>query len=111
MRSLRISRFFVVLAAASLLWSQDLGPAQAASEASVKASTPPAAGFPSDLQAVVKKQFGAGFTVAMPPGNIVTTHITHEDDSPWGAVLTGDLDGDGIEDAVIMAKGKDPLGG
>src|SRR3954469_24532244 len=111
MRSLRISSFFVVLAAASFLWSQDLGPAQAASEATAKASMPAAADLPPDLKAVVKKQFGAGFTVAMSPGNIVTTHITHEDDSPWAPVLTGDLDGDGVEDAVILAKGKDPLGG
>jgi hypothetical protein len=111
MRSLRISIFFVIFASASFLAAQDLGSAQAASEATAKAAAPAAAELPADLQVVVKKQFGAGFTVAMSPGNILTTHITHEDDSPWVPLLTGNLDGDGIEDAVIMAKGKDPLGG
>jgi hypothetical protein len=116
MRSLRISSFFALLAAASMLWSQSpgpqsLGPAQTASEATAKPAMPVAADVHADLQAVIKKQFGGGFTVAMSPGTIVTTHITHEDDSPWTPLLTGDLDGDGVEDAVILAKGKDPLGG
>src|SRR5436305_15164281 len=111
MRSLRISTFFVILASASFLAAQDLGPAQAASEATAKAAAPPAAELPADLQAVVKKQFGAGFTVAMSPGNIITTHITHEDDSPWVPLLTGDLAGHGIEDAVLTARGLDPHGG
>jgi hypothetical protein len=46
----------------------------------------------------VAAQFGPGFTVTPPFGQT-------------GAVLfTGDFDGDGIEDAVIIAKTKDPFG-
>ena len=110
MRSLRIFNFCIALAVGSL-YSQDLGPAQAGSESPTNAVAPAAPQVPADLQTVVKKQFGAGFTVAMTPGNIVMTHITHEGDTPWAPLLTGDLDGDGVEDAVILARGKDPLGG
>ena len=35
------------------------------------------------------------------------THIKQEDESPWSPLLTGDLDGDGIEDAVILGRSKD----
>jgi hypothetical protein len=102
---------FCATLAVGALYSQDLGPAQAASETARKAAAPIMAGVPADLQAVITKQFGAGFTVAMTPGPIVMTHITHEGDTPWAPLLTGDLDGDGVEDAVILARGKDPLGG
>jgi len=60
---------------------------------------------------VVKKQFGNAFSIAMTPGKIMMTHIKQEDESPWSPLLTGDLDGDGIEDAVILGRSKDPLGG
>jgi hypothetical protein len=102
---------FCATLAVGALYSQDLGPAQAASETARKAVAPIMVGVPADLQAVITKQFGAGFTVAMTPGPIVMTHITHEGDTPWAPLLTGDLDGDGVEDAVILARGKDPLGG
>jgi hypothetical protein len=46
------------------------------------------------ISPLVKKQFGAGFTVTP---------------SPAAAVITADLDGDGVEDAVIVADSKDPL--
>jgi hypothetical protein len=111
MRSLRIFSFALTLASGGWLLSQNLGPAQAASEAPAKTAAPVIHEIPADLQAIVKKQFGAGFTIAMTPGPIVMTHITHEDDSPWAPFLTGDLDGDGVEDAVIIVRGKDALGG
>jgi hypothetical protein len=92
--------------------AQDLGPAQAAAEAAAKVPEPPAvANIPSDVQDVVKKQFGASFAVAMTPGKVVMTHIQREDDTPWTPFMTGDLDGDGIEDAIIVARSKDALGG
>ena len=94
------------------LTAQNLGPAQAAAESAAKVPEPPApATVPADLQDVVKKQFGPSFSIAMTPGKIMMTHIKQEDETPWTPFMTGDLDGDGIEDAVIVVRSKDPLGG
>jgi hypothetical protein len=109
MRSLRIAALFVAVAA-SLLVAQNSVPAPAGSSAGPKIEVPALPAPPADLQAVVNKQFGTGFTIATTPGNVVMTHITHEDDTPWTPLLTGDLDGDGVEDAAIVVRGKDPLG-
>ncbi len=89
----------------------NLGPAQAAADNAKIPEPPPAAAIPADLQEVVKKQFGSGFSVAMTPSKILATHIKQEDETPWVPLLTGDLDGDGIEDAIILGRSKDPLGG
>lgn len=91
---------------------QNLGPAQAAAEATAKVPEPPApANVPNGLRDVVKKQFGPSFSIAMTPGKIMMTHIQQEDDTPWTPFMTGDLDGDGVEDAIIIGRSKDALGG
>jgi hypothetical protein len=110
MRSLTIAALFLA-ASAGLLVAQDSAPAHAGSSAAPRAEVPALPALPADLQAVVNKQFGTGFSIATTPGNVVMTHITHEDDTPWTPLLIGDLDGDGIEDAAIVVRGKDPLGG
>src|SRR5947199_4217207 len=51
---------------------------------------------PAELKAFVAAQFGDHFTPEAMPG------------SPT-VLITGDLDGDGEEDAVIVSKAKDPL--
>lgn len=53
---------------------------------------------PAELKSFVKAQFGERFTVEPMPGSATV-------------LVTGDLDGDGAEDAVIVAKCKDPLAG
>lgn len=111
MRSLWISVLgvFILLAFSS---AQNLGPAQAAAEAAAKVPNPAApANVPGDLQDVVKKQFGASFLVALNPGTVMMTHIKQDDDMPWTPFMTGDVNGDGIEDAIIVARSKDALGG
>lgn len=57
------------------------------------AATPPAAPTP-DLAALVKQQFGATFTV---PAKFPTP------------LITADFDGDGVEDAVIVASSSEPF--
>ena len=90
----------------------NLGPAQASAESAARVAEPPApANVPSDLQDVVKKQFGPAFSVAMTPSKIMMTHIQQENETPWTPFMTGDLDGDGVEDAIIIARSKDALGG
>src|SRR6266478_472135 len=111
MRSLwtaALSAFFLL----PFLTAQNLGPAQAAAEAAAQVPEPPApTNVPADLQDVVKKQFGPSFSIAMTPGKIIMTHIKQENETPWTPFMTGDLDGDGVEDAIIIARSKDALGG
>ena len=114
MRSLAIGilGLFLLFTCPQTLPAQNLGPAQAAAESSAKPpDLPPPANIPADLQDVVKKQFGPAFAVAMTQSKIMLTHIPQEDASPWTPFMTGDLDGDGVEDAIIVARSKDPLGG
>jgi hypothetical protein len=62
-----------------------------------------------DLAAYLKKEFGPGFTpaplVPRGPGGVPIKGATPT------VLLTGDLDGDGTEDAVIVVSAKNPLAG
>jgi len=73
-------------------------------------SAVPAAGKP-DLQSIVKKQFGNDFEVVTdsPMGKLEGAVIAERRDVPWSPILTGDWDGDGVEDAVIIARNKNAL--
>jgi hypothetical protein len=56
------------------------------------AAQTPAAGVPADLQAAISSQFGEGFTLA-----------------PAFPVLTGDFNGDGNQDAVVVVTSHDAI--
>ena len=102
----------IVFILVALSTPQELGPAQAAAESAARVpERPAAANVPGDLQDVIRKQFGPSFSVAMTPGKIMMTHIQQENDTPWTPFMTGDLDGDGIEDAIVIARSKDAMGG
>lgn len=114
MRSLStgILGVFLLFTCSQTLAGQNVGPAQAAAEATAKVPEPPApVNVPDDLRDVVKKQFGPSFSIAMTPGKIVMTHIQQENATPWIPFMTGDLDGDGVEDAIVIARSKDAMGG
>ena len=66
----------------------------------------------SELMEVVKKQFGPDLEIAE-TSNEVTAHYLHPDKKKesWKYLLTGDLDGDGVEDAVIVVRFKNLLTG
>jgi hypothetical protein len=76
-------------------------------------SAPPAASssIPVDLKAIVLKQFGDGFEIATQKsaGTGFKYRITKEE--KWTPFLVTDLDGDGVEDAVIVARSKAPMAG
>jgi hypothetical protein len=65
----------------------------------------------TDYQATVKTQFGADFEVvtSAPWSKIGGAVIEERRNIPWTPILTGDLDGDGIEDAIIIARNKNAL--
>lgn len=85
------------------------------SPASAPAATAPAASaqVPVDLSDVVARQFGDGFEVVSesPSAKIIGASMEVDKDNPatWTPLLTGDLDGDGVEDAVIIVRNKNPL--
>jgi hypothetical protein len=65
---------------------------------------------PADLADVVKKQFGPCFELATERSAVKVNYLhPHKDGRPWVTFLTADLDGDGVEDAVIVARCKTPL--
>jgi len=64
------------------------------------ASAVPAAPNQDDLQQYVKKQFGEGFKVAPMQPRGAAGHVL--EGKPPLLLLTGDLDGDGTEDAIIL---------
>ncbi len=76
--------------------------------AALFAQVPPANPTPAEVADYVAKQFGADFKVAPFTPRGVGGQILKG--APPILLLTGDLDGDGAEDAVIIAKtGANPL--
>jgi hypothetical protein len=66
-----------------------------------------------ELMAVVKKQFGPDLEIAQTQSDLTARYL-HPDkkkEAAWKYLLTGDLDGDGVEDAVIIVRFKNPLAG
>lgn len=64
-----------------------------------------------ELMEVVKKQFGPDLEIAQTQSD-VTTRYLHPDkkkEAEWKYLVTGDLDGDGVEDAAIVVRFKNPL--
>jgi len=65
---------------------------------------------PADLAEIVKKQFGPCFELATERSSIKVNYLhPQKETSPWVTFLTADLDGDGVEDAIIVARCKTPL--
>src|SRR3954464_12001805 len=70
----------------------------------------PTPDIPKDLQKIVTTQFGANFKVAAQ--RVMTRRYLHDTDhADWSPFMVGDLDGDGAEDAIIVARAKNPFGG
>jgi hypothetical protein len=65
--------------------------------------------MPADLQEVVTAQFGKDFVIAAEKSNGLK-YLKPQADT-WVPFLTGDLDGDGVEDAIIVARCSKPLKG
>lgn len=65
---------------------------------------------PADLAELVKQQFGPCFELAADRSAIKVTYLHPQTGGPpWVTFLAADLDGDGVEDAVIVARCKTPL--
>jgi hypothetical protein len=71
----------------------------------------PAAAAPSDLPEVVKAQFGDCFDIPAQRSTTTLKYLNPQVAAPWVTFVAGDLDGDNIEDAAIVARCKQPLAG
>ena len=67
-----------------------------------------AAQVPADLPAIVTAQFGKDCKVAMERSAVVVNYRTKNDDG-WKPFFTADLDHDGVEDAIIIARCENPV--
>jgi hypothetical protein len=64
--------------------------------------------LPADLQNIVTVQFGKDCKVAMQRSSIVVNYRIKTDDK-WNPFFTADLDHDGVEDAIIVARCENPV--
>ena len=69
---------------------------------------PSAPKAPADLVDLVKKQFGPDFTIVTesPTARIIGSTGMGDEPKDWSPLLTGDFNGDGVEDAIIIARNK-----
>src|SRR5262249_44435746 len=75
-----------------------------------KTSPESAPAIPSDLAQIVRQQFGPDFVISMKRSSSTVNYL-HPTNDPWTPFLTMDIDNDGIEDAIIVARSKNPLTG
>jgi hypothetical protein len=104
MRLVRLAWFFIVLFFVTwgwILWKAPKGEAQDRTQP------------PPDLAELVKQQFGPCFEIANERSAVKVNylHPYPSKETSWVTFLAADLDGDGVEDAVIVARCKTPLAG
>ncbi len=110
MRISRLARLLLVFCVVPvfLAWGQSTSTATSSTAPSAAARVSLA-----ELTAVVQKQFGSGFEIVSEPpmAKIGGAKVTNDqpDYTAWSPLLIGDFDGDGVEDAVIIARNKNAL--
>jgi hypothetical protein len=66
---------------------------------------------PAEIVAIVKKQFGDSFEIATKKSAGTGFRYRVEPKEKWTPYAAGDLNGDGIEDLVVVARCKAPMAG
>jgi hypothetical protein len=72
--------------------------------------TEPPKPLPAELPELVRKQFGPDFSISLKRTSSTARYLNPQKDL-WTPFLTTDLNGDGIEDAIIVARNKKVLNG
>ncbi len=103
-------RFRLIACLAVLLYAVSmLGVLRVLAQESKPAAPPPAPSVPEGLQQLVTEQFGECFKVAMERSTVGVRYLHPQAGPTWRPFLTADLDGDGVEDAVIVARCSSPM--
>lgn len=71
----------------------------------------PSQAVPEEIVAIIKKQFGDGFEIATKKSAGTGFRYRIQPKETWTPYLVGDLNGDGIEDLVVVARSKAPMAG
>lgn len=74
-----------------------------------KPAATPMAAVPAGLQELVQQQFGECFKISLERGTQGFKYLHPQAGPTWRPFLAADLDGDGIEDAVIVARCNTPM--
>jgi len=108
MSRLRIACLLVLLA---LVSSAAVFSQESETKTNYKTALPTAPAPPADLAALVAKQFGPDFQIVTesPLTRISGAMLLDRTPPPWKLLFTGDLDGDGVEDAIIVASNKNAM--
>ncbi len=96
--------FFAVLLL-TIMTSAQSQPAAAASSQRAGISVE----IPADVAKIVAQQFGAKFKIVDKAPGPVLKMSKDDEVPPWTPLLIADLDGDGVADAVIVVRCKNPL--
>lgn len=86
----------------------DIGEGKAAKKAAEEPQAP-GPDVPADLAKIVAAQFGPDCKIAMSRTSLVVNYRTPDKATPWTPFLIADLDHDGIEDAIIVARCENAL--
>jgi hypothetical protein len=85
--------------------------AQNEAQSSPAASQDPASKASPELEAIVHKQFGPDFEIAWKKSAGTGFKYRVEAKENWTPFIYADVNGDGVEDAVIVARAKAPMAG
>lgn len=73
------------------------------------AAAPTPVAIPPEITEVVQKQFGPCFHVATTRSAVSVHYLHPPPEPPWVPYFTADLDNDGVEDLVVVARCQNPL--
>ena len=111
MRAVRVSLLAVLLIAMILLPAPVARVRAQEAPAAAAAPAPAAVAIPPEITEVVAKQFGPAFEIATERSPVKVTYLHPPVEPPWIPYFRADLDGDGVEDLVVIARCSNPLAG
>lgn len=107
MRAVRVSLLVVPLLALVLMAPVSGLRAQQAAEPEATVAAQPS--VPPEITDVVKQQFGTCFQIATERSAVAVKYLHPPAEPPWVTYFTADLNDDGVEDLVVVARCGNPL--
>jgi hypothetical protein len=109
---MRFAAFFLFFTSLCAFAQNDTQSASSNPQAGSSATAQdPAIKTSPELQEIVNKQFGPDFEIAWKKSAGTGFKYRIEKQEKWTPFIFADIDGDGVEDAVIVARSKSPMSG